>query len=87
MSEATFALGGDLVVIDNHPPKARMRGKKKEICEIWRGKVISLTGLTKTFKGKKVATLREVKAQGMFHPNCTHGYQPLTSDVRQDLLT
>lgn len=77
-SEVTFQIGSDLVVIDDHPPKLRFKGGKKEVCEKWRGKIISLSGLTEGFP-----TLQDAKEDGMFHPNCTHGIKPLAADLQR----
>lgn len=66
-------LGKDLVRIDNHPPKNPFIGKRRrrlEVCERWRGKVVSLTGAT-----PGVPTLEDAIQDGMFHPRCTHGYK------------
>lgn len=78
--QAALSVGGDLVVIDNHPPKVRrLSGGRLEVCEVWRGRTISLTGLT-----RGVPTLQDAKDAGMFHPNCTHGIKPLSSTLARE---
>lgn len=46
-----------------------------EACARWEGRIVSLTGATEGFP-----TMEEAKADGLFHPNCTHRIEYLDED-------
>ncbi len=71
--------GYDLVQVTNH-------ATDHPECAKWEGKVLSLTGNTKTGTqlpgGYVVAgTLEEAKEQGLFHPNCKHAINVLVPEL------
>jgi len=47
-----------------------------EVCRKYAGKIISLTGKTVGYP-----TLDEIRAEGMFHPNCIHSYHVVIPDL------
>jgi hypothetical protein len=47
-----------------------------EVCRKYAGKIISLTGKTPGYP-----TLDEIRAEGMFHPNCIHSYHVVIPDL------
>lgn len=63
--------GVDLAYIDTHP--SNLGPDADEICNTWRGRIISMSGGTEGFP-----THDDAKEQGMFHPHCTHGTNVLT---------
>lgn len=71
----TFGMGGDLVYISPHP--CWLGPQAKEVCNTWRGRIVSLTGLTDGFPNIREA-LNEKPP--LFHPNCTHLPHPLTRE-------
>jgi hypothetical protein len=63
-------LGIDTVIVSNAPEEC-------EICRPFEGKVLSLSGRTsgRLSDGKTVvASLREAKGKGLYHPNCRHSH-------------
>jgi hypothetical protein len=64
-----------LVYISPHP--CWLGAQAKEVCNTWRGKILSLTGLTPGFTNIQVAL---DERPPLFHPNCTHLPHPLTRE-------
>jgi len=56
--------GYDLVQVSSH-------GGGCDLCQLWDGKVLSMTGVTKGYP-----TLSEAEMAGVFHPNCKHRLLP-----------
>ena len=52
--------GHDLIIVSRHRSPC-------ELCGVWEGKVLSITGKTKGYP-----TFEEAKANGLMHPNCRH---------------
>ena len=52
--------GHDLSIVSRHRSPC-------ELCGVWEGKVLSITGKTKGYP-----TFEEAKANGLMHPNCRH---------------
>ena len=69
----SFELSYDLVWIDQHP--CWLGPAADEVCNRWRGKILSLHGLTSNFPKMEQATSEKPP---LFHPNCTHSFHPLT---------
>jgi hypothetical protein len=44
-------------------------GTTHDVCEVWEGELLSLTGIT-----PGLPTVDDARAEGLFHPNCTHRY-------------
>ena len=62
----------DLVYIDIH--KSTM-DDPNEVCNRWRGRIVSLHGLTPGFPKLSDATSERPP---LFHPNCSHNYHALS---------
>ncbi len=74
LSEAiAFTTNIDLVAISPHP--SWLGPKADEVCNRWRDRIVSLSGLTNGFPRMQEAL---DERPPLFHPNCTHGYKPLT---------
>src|SRR5690606_31642181 len=56
--------GYDLVYVNDSPEEC-------PICRLWEGKVLSITGRTPGYP-----TVDQARADGLWHPNCTHGTSP-----------
>jgi len=63
-SDTCVANGDDLVIVSSHAEQC-------ELCRPWEGQVLSLTGGAKGYP-----TVDEATADGLFHPNCRHTYDP-----------
>lgn len=79
LANRMLGYGFDLVEVSNHNTSHRE-------CAKWEGKILSLTGMTKT--GTRLAggyvvagTLEEAKLQGLFHPNCKHAINTLIPEL------
>lgn len=59
-AEKYRSAGQDLVIVSDH-------WEECELCAVWEGKVLSLTGKTPGY-----STLADAEAEGLFHPNCRH---------------
>ena len=59
------AEGADLVTVSDH-------GTDHEECRVWEGKLLSVSGDTKTFDGQSISTVEQATSAGLFHPNCKH---------------
>jgi len=62
-----FGQGTDLVYISPHA--CWLGPQAKEVCNKWRDKIVSLTGMTPNFPTIKQATSERPP---LFHPHCTH---------------
>lgn len=71
----SYEVGTDLVWIDSHP--CWMGASADEVCNRWRDRIVSLSGLTPGFPRLKTA-LEE--RPPLFHPNCTHSMHALTQE-------
>lgn len=68
-----YNLGVDLAYVSPHP--CWLGPKAKEVCNRWRDKIVSLSGITEGFP-KLDDALKEKPP--LFHPNCTHSLHTLT---------
>lgn len=68
--------GADLVIVSQH-------SSTHEECRRWEGEVLSITGETKEWDGKKVYTVDYATNQGLFHPNCKHRLLPFKPAIVQ----
>ncbi|MFH0814317.1 MAG: hypothetical protein V2A69_15990 [Pseudomonadota bacterium] len=68
----------DLVRIDPHP--CWLGPRANEVCNRWRDRIISLTGMIVGFPKLSDATSEKPP---LFHPNCTHSMHPLTREEQR----
>lgn len=68
--------GIDLGYISPHP--CWLGPSAKEICNLWRDRIVSITGLTAGFP--KLEDALKAKPP-LFHPNCTHSLHTLTPEA------
>ena len=47
-----------------------------DVCQKWEGKILSMTGETKSYP-----TIREAEKDGLFHPNCKHAVNALVPSL------
>jgi hypothetical protein len=73
-----YEQGVDLVYVSPHP--CWLGPKADEVCNRWRDKIVSLTGLTPGFPALDKAL---AESPPLFHPNCTHSIHVLTPEAEQ----
>ncbi len=69
LANRMLASGYDLVQVTRH-------GTEHPACQVWEGKILSLTGNTPGYP-----TLAEAKQGGLFHPNCKHAINAINPDL------
>lgn len=73
----TRSLGSDLVRISDDG----RTGDSCEPCQLWAGRIVSVTGQSKDYP-----SLDDAKAAGVFHPNCIHTIEPISETFDADEL-
>lgn len=68
--------GYDLVIISNHNTGC-------SLCQPHEGKIFSISGKTKEYKGKRIRSIEYAKSNGLFHPNCEHRVLPFSESFER----
>lgn len=70
--------GADLVMVSNH-------NSTHEECRVWEHEILSISGETKEWDGKRVHTVDQATNAGLFHPNCKHRLLPYKPEIMKHL--